>query len=112
MDEIWPNERIGDSDSESRSISGVRKTDTGVAKVFYCDGLSGRLGVLRAVIPVAELQFILSRDKSKYVGKSFPKMKEDGTVIEIASDEQGTWKRGFYRAAKTPLEFEEHLQGL
>jgi len=87
-----------------------------MAKIFYCGGSSGRLGMLRAVVPVADLSTVLSKENSKYVGKSFPKMTEAGpscTVIEVASEEkQGLWKAGFYRAAKGPLEFEDHLRAL
>jgi len=85
-----------------------------MAKIFYCGGSSGRLGMLRAVIPVADLSDILSQENPKYVGKSFPKMKQIGpscTVIEVVPDEQhGQWRVGFYRAAKGPLEFEDHLR--
>lgn len=83
-----------------------------MAKVFYCGGLSGRLGILRSVVPVADLQTVLSNDRSKYLGKSFPKMKEAGTAIQVASDEQGRSKAGFYRATKGPHDFEDHLRGL
>lgn len=68
--------------------------------------------MLRAVVPVADLRKFLSKDNSKYVGKSFPKMKEAGTVIEVVRDEDGIWKAGFYRTTKGPLDFEDHLQGL
>jgi hypothetical protein len=87
-----------------------------MAKIFYCGGLAGRLGVLRAVIPVAELSSVLSTEIPKYVGKSFPKMKLAGpqcTVIEVGSGEQyGRWRAGFYRASKGPIEFEGKLQSL
>jgi len=83
-----------------------------MAKIFYCGGLSGRLGMLRAVVPVADLHNFLSKDNSKYVGKSFPKMKEASTVIEVVPDEHGIWKAGFYRTTKGPLDFEDHIQGL
>ncbi len=85
-----------------------------MAKIFYCGGLSGRLGMLRAVIPVADLSGVLSRESPKYVGKSFPKIKQTGpscTVIEVVPDEnQGQWRVGFYRTANGPLEFEGHLR--
>ena len=84
-----------------------------MAKIFYCGGSSGRLGMLRAVIPVAELSSVLSKERPKYVGKSFPKMGETDpviTVIEVVKDEQGEWKAGFYRAAEGPLEFEGYLR--
>jgi hypothetical protein len=82
-----------------------------MAKIFYCGGLSGRLGMLRAVVPVADLQTVLSKDGSKYLGKSFPQIKEAGTV-QVAPDEQGLSKAGFYRATKGPHDFEDHLRGL
>jgi hypothetical protein len=87
-----------------------------MAKIFYCGGSSGPLGMLRAVIPVADLSGILSQESPKYVGKSFPKMKQADsscTVIEVLPDEeQEHWKVGFYRAAKRPPDFEGHLQSL
>jgi hypothetical protein len=85
-----------------------------MAKIFYCGGSSGRLGMLRAVIPVADLSGVLSQESPKYVGKSFPKIKQTGpscTVIEVGPHEKhGQWRVGFYRAAKGPLEFEDHLR--
>jgi len=48
------------------------------------------------------------------VGKSFPKVKQTGpscTVIEVVPDEKDEqWRVGFYRAAKGPLEFEDHMR--
>ena len=70
--------------------------------------------MLRAVIPAAELSAVLSKE-TKYLGKSFPRMKQtdpQSTLIEVVRDEQGQWKAGFYRAAKAPLEFEDHLRAL
>src|SRR5215472_5662160 len=85
-----------------------------MAKIFYCGGSSGPLAMLRAVIPVADLSSILSEERPRYVGKSFPRMKQADsscTVIEVVPDEeQEHWKAGFYQAAKGPLEFEGHLQ--
>jgi hypothetical protein len=83
-----------------------------MAKIYYCGGSSGRLGMLRAVIPAAELSSVLSKD-AKYLGKSFPKMRQtdpQSTVIEVVRDEQGQWRAGCYRAAKGPLQFEGHLR--
>jgi len=85
-----------------------------MAKVFYCGGLSGHLGMLRAVIPVADLSCVLSQENPKYMGKSFPKVKQTSpscTVIEVVPDEKdGQWRVGFYRTAKGPIEFEDHLR--
>lgn len=85
-----------------------------MAKIFYCGGLSRRLGMLRSVIPVEDLSGVMSQESPMYVGKSFPKIKPTGpscTVIEVAPDEkQGQWRVGFYRSAKGPLEFEDHLR--
>ena len=68
--------------------------------------------MLRAVVPLDDLHSVLSKDSSKYVGKTFPKMKEAATVIEVAPDERGLWKAGFYRATKGPLDFEAQLRGM
>ena len=78
-----------------------------MAKIFYCGGLSGRLGMLRAVIAVADLSGVLSQEHPKYVGKSFLKIKQTGpscTVIEVVPNEKHEQGRvGSYRAAKGPL---------
>lgn len=69
--------------------------------------------MLRAVIPAAELSSVLSKEKPKYLGKSFPQLSQTdpaSTVIEIVGGERGRWKEGFYRAANEPLEFEDHLR--
>lgn len=72
--------------------------------------------MLRAVISVSDLSAVLSGENAKYVGKSFPEIEEAGpsyTVIEIVPDEkQAPWKAGFYRATKTPLEFEDRLRAV
>ena len=84
-----------------------------MAKIYYCGGSSGPLGMLRAVIPVTELSSVLSKKKPKYLGKSFPRLSQTdpvSTVIEIVKDERGRWKAGFYCAADGPLEFEDHLR--
>ena len=85
-----------------------------MAKIFYCGGLAGAVGTLRAVIPVSELSSVLSDENPKYVGKSFPKIERahpSCTVIEIVSDEtQKPWKSGFYRTTKGPLQFEDYLR--
>jgi hypothetical protein len=86
-----------------------------VAKIFYCRGLSGRLGILRAVIPISDLSSVLSKENVKYVGKSFPKMKQTGhpcIVIEVVVGEKRHWRVGFYRALNPPSEFEDHLRAL
>jgi len=84
-----------------------------VAKIFYCGGLLGRLGMLRAVIPAEGLSEVLARDNSKYVGRSFPNMKRIGpecTVIEVLpGEERAGWRIGFYVVSKGPIEFEGNL---
>ena len=69
---------------------------------------------MRAVIPVSDLASVLAKENAKYVGKSFPRIKQADsscTVIEIVPDEkQKPWKSGFYRTTKGPLEFEDHLR--
>ena len=85
-----------------------------VAKVFYCGGSSGRLGVLRAVMPFSDLKPLMSEETVDYVGQSFPELNHDTsarTVIEIVRDEEDArWKAGFYLTEKVPTHFEESLR--
>jgi hypothetical protein len=86
-----------------------------MAKIFYCGGLLGRLGMLRAVISVEDLAGVLSTDNFKYVGRSFPNGKRptpECTVIEVLPDEERPgWKIGFYVVSKRPIDFESNLVG-
>jgi hypothetical protein len=43
-----------------------------VAKIFYCGGSFGRLGVLRAVMPLSDLKPLMFDETLAYVGQSFP----------------------------------------
>jgi hypothetical protein len=85
-----------------------------MAKIFYCGGSSGRLGVLRAVMPFSELTPLLSKETLDYVGQSFPELNHDHsarTVIEIGrGEEDARWKVGFYLSEKAPPQFEESLR--
>ena len=85
-----------------------------MAKIFYCGAKSDRLGMLRAIISAGDLFNVFSDELPKYVGKSFPNMEQADapcTLIEVLPEEgQGNWQAGFYRAAKGPLEFENHLR--
>jgi len=85
-----------------------------VAKIFYCGGSSGRLGVLRAVMPFSSLRPLISDETFDYVGQSFTELNLDcsaHTVIEIAREEEdGSWKAGFYLLEKAPLHFEDSLR--
>jgi len=87
-----------------------------VAKIFYCGGSFGRLGVLRAVMPLSELEPLMFDESLGYVGQFFPEEKEESSaqiVIEIAPDEEEkSWKAGFYLIAKGPLHFENSLRKL
>ena len=71
-----------------------------MAKIFYCGGSSGKLGVLRAVMPFSDLKAIMSKETFDYVGQSFPGLKQDTsarTVIEILqAEEDASWRAGFY----------------
>jgi hypothetical protein len=75
-----------------------------VAKIFYCGGSFGRLGVLRAVMPLSNLQPLMFEKTLGYVGQFFPQDKEKSSaqiVIEIVPDEEdGSWKTGFYLIEK------------
>jgi len=87
-----------------------------VAKIFYCGGSFGRLGVLRAVMPLSELEPLMFDESLGYVGQFFPEEKEKSsaqTVIEIVPDEEEeSWKAGFYLIEKGPLHFEDSLRKL
>jgi hypothetical protein len=85
-----------------------------VAKIFYCGGSSGKLGVLRAVMPFTDLKPLMSEEILDYIGESFPELNHDTsarTVIEIArAEEDARWRAGFYLTEKTPLQFEGSLR--
>lgn len=84
-----------------------------MARIFYYGGMAGRVGTLRAVVPVVDLSGVLSETKSRFIGRSSPRMKREDTectVIEVLPDEEhGRWKAGFYLIAQLPLEFEDQL---
>ncbi len=71
-----------------------------VAKIFYCGGSSGRLGVLRAVMPFSDLRPLMSCGARDYVGQSFPELNHNTpahAVIEIVQEEaDASWNAGFY----------------
>lgn len=87
-----------------------------MCKIFYCGGSAGRLGMLRAVIPLADLAHTLSQADANYAGGAFPQMERESsscTVIEVSREEEGgQWKAGFYRVEKSPLDFEDYLRAL
>jgi hypothetical protein len=87
-----------------------------VAKIFYCGGSFGRLGVLGAVMPLSNLQPLMFEETLGYVGQFFPQDKEKSSaqiVIEIVPDEEDeSWKTGFYLIEKGPLHFENSLRKL
>jgi hypothetical protein len=87
-----------------------------VAKIFYCRGSFGRLGILRAVMPLSDLRPLMFEETLRYVGQFFPEANEKSsaqTVIEIVSDEEDeSWKAGFYLIEKGPLHFENSLRKL
>ena len=84
-----------------------------MAKIFYCGGLLGRLGMLRAVIPVDDLCGVLVTSNSKYVGRAFPFMRRAGPeciVIEVVpGEEHNGWRTGFYLVSQAPVDFESQL---
>ena len=87
-----------------------------MAKIFYCGGSFGRLGVLRAVMPLSFLKPLMSEEIPGYVGQFFPAEKEKSSaqiVIEIVPDEEDeSWKAGFYFIERGPLHFENSLRQL
>src|ERR1700739_410849 len=89
-------------------------TITVMAKIFYCEGQTGRVGVLRAVIPFSDLKPLVSSESPDYVGQSFPAANRKSSahiVFEIVSDEEDVgWRVGFYYVDKGPLQFEDTLR--
>jgi hypothetical protein len=87
-----------------------------VAKIFYCGGSFGRLGVLRAVTPLSDLKPLMFDETLAYVGQSFPAENQKSPaqiVIEIVPDEEDeSWNAGFYLIKKGPLHFEDSLRKL
>lgn len=85
-------------------------------KIFYLDGAANSLGMLRAIVPLADLAALLSKEVPIYMGRSFAEARENGapsTLIEIMpEEEQQDWRAGFYRVGKKPLQFEEILRSL
>lgn len=79
-------------------------------------GASGRMGTLRAVIPVDDLAALLYEEIPIYAGLSFPERENDSpscTVIQIMPREgKGTWRAGFYLVEKGPIDFEDSLRTL
>jgi hypothetical protein len=87
-----------------------------VAKIFYCGGSFGRLGVLRAVMPLSDLKPLMFEENLGYVGHLFPEENQKSsaqTVIEIVpGEEDESWNAGFYVIEKAPLPFEDSLRKL
>ncbi len=85
-------------------------------RIFYLDGAANSPGMLRAVVPLADLAALLSEESPTYMGRSFAEARENGvptTLIEIMpEEEQRDWRTGFYRVGKKPLQFEEILRSL
>lgn len=83
-------------------------------KIFYLDGAANSPGMLRAVVPLADLAALLSEESPTYMGRSFAEARENGvpaTLVEIMpEEEQPDWRAGFYRVRKKPPQFEEILR--
>jgi hypothetical protein len=82
-----------------------------MARIFYCGGSSGRLGILRAVVPLPELEALLRAEELTYLGQLFPDLAEESSALALAEifadEETESWAAGFYRFGKNPLQFEE-----
>ncbi len=72
------------------------------------------MGMLRAVIPLGDLAALLHQEIPIYAGPSFPERGKDSpscTVIEIMpSENEGSWRPGFYLIEKGALDFEDSLR--
>lgn len=85
-------------------------------KIFYFDGSVNGRGMLRAIVPLADLLRLLSEGMMPvYVGAS-SEAREKGlpdTLIEVMQEEeQPDWRAGFYCLGRNPLQFEEILRSL
>jgi hypothetical protein len=85
-----------------------------MAKIFYLGGSSHTRGVLRAVLPLNQLESILSPEFAIHLGHDFPEASDVAiTLIEISHEEgNATWPAGFSRVPASPSDFDERLRFL
>ncbi len=84
-----------------------------MAKIFYLGGSHTR-GMLRAVLPLHQLEPLLSPESVTHVGGDFPEASDAPiTLVEIPHEEgTATWPAGFCRVEMLPTDFDERLRFL
>ena len=87
-----------------------------MAKIYYVGGSASASGILRCILPSAQLQSLRRTQQFAHIGAAFPFSREGGppaTILEVFPEERSdTWESGFYRAEHPPLQFEEILRAL
>lgn len=58
-------------------------------KIFYLDGSADSRGMLRAVVPLADLIVLLSEQMPIYVGQAFAEARDKGRVLHADRDHVG-----------------------
>jgi hypothetical protein len=85
-------------------------------KIFYVGGGTHSRGVLRAVIPLAQLESFVPPQSATYLGPTFPERSESSassTIVEISHDERtGAWSLGFFQLSASPTDFDQRLRYL
>ena len=87
-----------------------------MAKIYYVGGSASSSGMLRCIVPRKQLPGLMRTQQFVYIGADFPFDCRGGppaTILELAPDERpDSWRPGFYRAERPPLQFEETLRDL
>jgi len=90
-----------------------------MAKIYYVGGSASASGILRCILPSAQLHSLIQTQHFVYVGAVFPVNGSGApptTILEVLPEERpdtpDTWQPGFYRAERPPLQFEETLRAL
>jgi len=87
-----------------------------MVKIFYVGGSASSSGMLRAVLGEGQIADLAASQDFTYLGVAFPPQvvgAPPATIIEVSGEaRQTTWKPGFYRAERPPLQFDETLRSL
>jgi hypothetical protein len=87
-----------------------------MVKIFYVGGSASSSGMLRAVLAEGQIAGLAASQDFTYLGVAFPPQvagAPPATIIEVSGDTaESSWKPGFYRAERPPLQFDETLRSL
>ena len=85
-----------------------------MARVFYLGGGTHARGMLRAIVPLDQLDSLVSPDLVMHIGNDFPQVSDAPLAVLEVSDEESTtvWPAGFWRVTEPPTEFDERLRFL